>query len=135
MVLNLSGTVDFSEMHETAAPDDYDILPLRALSSTNIRIVRLLHWNSPYPKGFLTLQFAVYNNGYFCSQLQHTPATTPIQLHHNLSITMPGITTFPPFPTDVPTHPLLIVDYQLLLKNDEDEVNKLWKAATELGFW
>ena len=48
---------------------------------------------------------------------------------------MPGITTYPPFPTDVPTHPLLIVDYQLLLQNDQDEVNKLWKAATELGFW
>ncbi|TCD62168.1 hypothetical protein EIP91_007274 [Steccherinum ochraceum] len=48
---------------------------------------------------------------------------------------MPGITALPPFPTDVPTHPLLIVDYQLLVQNDEDEVNKLWKAATELGFW
>ncbi|KAH8082843.1 Clavaminate synthase-like protein [Cristinia sonorae] len=48
---------------------------------------------------------------------------------------MPGLTAFPPFPTDVPTHPLLIVDYQLLLQNDADEINKLWKAATELGFW
>jgi len=48
---------------------------------------------------------------------------------------MPGINAYPPFPTDVPTHPLLIVDYELLLKNDQDEINKLWKAATELGFW
>ncbi|THH17254.1 hypothetical protein EUX98_g9165 [Antrodiella citrinella] len=48
---------------------------------------------------------------------------------------MPGLTTFPSFPNDVPTHPLLIVDYQLLLQRDEDEVNKLWKAATQLGFW
>ncbi|KAI0637479.1 Clavaminate synthase-like protein [Trametes polyzona] len=48
---------------------------------------------------------------------------------------MPGLTTFPPFPTGIPTHPLLVVDYQLLQKGDENEVNKLWKAAKELGFW
>ncbi|TCD63370.1 hypothetical protein EIP91_005623 [Steccherinum ochraceum] len=48
---------------------------------------------------------------------------------------MPGLTSLPPFPNDVPTHPLLIVDYQLLLQKDEAEINKLWKAATELGFW
>lgn len=48
---------------------------------------------------------------------------------------MPGITSYPPFPDDVPTHPLLVVDYQLLLQNDQDEINTLWKAATELGFW
>ncbi|OBZ65469.1 1-aminocyclopropane-1-carboxylate oxidase [Grifola frondosa] len=41
----------------------------------------------------------------------------------------------PPFPEDVPTHPLLVVDYELLKVNDEDEIAKLWKAATELGFW
>ena len=48
---------------------------------------------------------------------------------------MPGLTTLPPFPEDVPTHPLLIVDYQLVQAGDEHEVNKLWRAATELGFW
>lgn len=48
---------------------------------------------------------------------------------------MPGLTTYPPFPEDVPTYPLLIVDYQLVKSGDEDEINKLWKAATELGFW
>ena len=48
---------------------------------------------------------------------------------------MPGLTSIPPFPQDVPTHPLLVVDYQLVKAEDVNEVNKLWKAATELGFW
>ncbi|RDX48491.1 Clavaminate synthase-like protein [Lentinus brumalis] len=48
---------------------------------------------------------------------------------------MPGLTTFTPFPEDVPTHPLLVIDYQLVKAGDAAEVEKLWKAATELGFW
>ena len=48
---------------------------------------------------------------------------------------MPGVTAFPPFPENVPTHPLLVVDYQLLKANDQNEMAKLLKAATELGFW
>lgn len=48
---------------------------------------------------------------------------------------MPGLTSFPPFPDDVPTHPLLVVDYNLLKAGDENEIATLWKAATELGFW
>ncbi|KAI0637480.1 Clavaminate synthase-like protein [Trametes polyzona] len=48
---------------------------------------------------------------------------------------MAAFEDLPPFPDDVPTHPLLVVDYQLLLKRDEAEIDKLWKAATELGFW
>ncbi|EJF60000.1 Clavaminate synthase-like protein [Dichomitus squalens LYAD-421 SS1] len=48
---------------------------------------------------------------------------------------MPGLTSFPPFPEDVPTHPLLVVDYQLIRAGDGQETEKLWKAATELGFW
>ncbi|KZT10025.1 Clavaminate synthase-like protein [Laetiporus sulphureus 93-53] len=48
---------------------------------------------------------------------------------------MPGIDKIPPFPEDVPTHPLLVVDYQLIQAGDENEVDKLWKAATQLGFW
>ncbi|KAI0923895.1 hypothetical protein AcV5_009309 [Taiwanofungus camphoratus] len=48
---------------------------------------------------------------------------------------MPGLITFPPFPKDVPTHPLLTVDYELIKADDADEIDKLWKAATELGFW
>ncbi|KAK7051466.1 hypothetical protein VNI00_004440 [Paramarasmius palmivorus] len=41
----------------------------------------------------------------------------------------------PPFPTDVPTHPLLIIDYELLKVGDEAEISRLWSAATSLGFW
>ena len=48
---------------------------------------------------------------------------------------MPGLTSSPPFPDDVPTHPLLVIDYQLVLTGDKEETEKLWKAATELGFW
>ncbi|KAI0094396.1 Clavaminate synthase-like protein [Irpex rosettiformis] len=49
---------------------------------------------------------------------------------------MPGLTnTLVPFPDNVPTHPLLVVDYALIVANDEAELDKLWKAATKLGFW
>ena len=48
---------------------------------------------------------------------------------------MPALTNFPVFPQDVPTHPLLVVDYELLKAGDESEMERLWKAATELGFW
>ena len=48
---------------------------------------------------------------------------------------MPGAITFPPFPDNVPAHPLLVVDYELLQAGDRAEIDKLWKAATELGFW
>ena len=48
---------------------------------------------------------------------------------------MPGLTTAPPFPEDVPTHPLLIIDYQLVRDGDQTETDKLWDAATKLGFW
>ena len=47
---------------------------------------------------------------------------------------MPG-TTIPPFPDDVPTVPLLVINYQLIKAGDTDEIDRLWKAATELGFW
>ncbi|KAH9037671.1 Clavaminate synthase-like protein [Lactarius pseudohatsudake] len=47
---------------------------------------------------------------------------------------MPDITP-PPFPDDVPTVPLLVIDYTLLQAGDEHEIDRLWKAATELGFW
>ena len=48
---------------------------------------------------------------------------------------MPGLTIVPPFPDDVPTYPLLVIDYELIKANDKDETEKLWKAATQLGFW
>ncbi|KAF8839135.1 Clavaminate synthase-like protein [Paxillus ammoniavirescens] len=47
---------------------------------------------------------------------------------------MPG-TTFPPFPTDVRTHPLLIIDFELIKAGDPVEIERLWEAATTLGFW
>ncbi|KAK0184094.1 Clavaminate synthase-like protein [Armillaria mellea] len=46
-----------------------------------------------------------------------------------------AIPTFPPFPDDVPTHPLLIIDYALLKAGDKEEIEKLWGAARQLGFW
>lgn len=48
---------------------------------------------------------------------------------------MPGLTTSVPFPQDVPTHPLVVVDFELIAAGYEYELDKLWKAATELGFW
>ncbi|KAJ7130713.1 hypothetical protein C8R46DRAFT_1168777 [Mycena filopes] len=47
---------------------------------------------------------------------------------------MPAL-QLPHFPSDVPTHPLLVIDYQKLLVKDEAEIAKLWSAATTLGFW
>ena len=44
-------------------------------------------------------------------------------------------TTAPPFPDDIPVAPLLVIDYALIKAGDQDEIDKLWKAATELGFW
>ncbi|TFY77537.1 hypothetical protein EWM64_g6475 [Hericium alpestre] len=47
---------------------------------------------------------------------------------------MPGI-AFPPFPEDMPTVPLLVIDYELVKSGDQAELNRLWEAATQLGFW
>ena len=48
---------------------------------------------------------------------------------------MPAVLDYPPFPDDVPTHPLLIVDYELIKQGNKEEIEKLWEAATKLGFW
>lgn len=53
----------------------------------------------------------------------------------NQTPNMPRLTTYPPFPEDIPTAPLQGVDYQVLKARDQGEIGKLWKAATELGFW
>jgi isopenicillin N synthase-like dioxygenase len=45
------------------------------------------------------------------------------------------VAAFPEFPTNVPTHPLVVVDYELIKNGDEKEMEILWKAATSLGFW
>ncbi|KAF8218784.1 Clavaminate synthase-like protein [Tricholoma matsutake] len=44
-------------------------------------------------------------------------------------------TTFPPFPDNVPTHPLLVIDYELIKAGDQGEIDRLWQAGTNLGFW
>jgi len=41
----------------------------------------------------------------------------------------------PPFPDNVQSHPLLVIDYELIKNGDFNEIARLWKAATELGFW
>jgi hypothetical protein len=41
----------------------------------------------------------------------------------------------PPFPADVPTHPLFVIDHARIEAGDEAEVDRLWHAATTLGFW
>ncbi|KAI0313561.1 Clavaminate synthase-like protein [Amylostereum chailletii] len=43
--------------------------------------------------------------------------------------------SIPAFPEDVPTVPLLVIDYERIKANDEAEIDRLWKASTELGFW
>jgi hypothetical protein len=48
--------------------------------------------------------------------------------------TMPAL-VLPPFPDNVPTHPLLVIDFALLKVNDPQEIDRLWEAATKLGFW
>jgi hypothetical protein len=51
---------------------------------------------------------------------------------HNFA--MPDIGP-PPFPEDVPTVPLVVIDYELIKERDATEIDKLWGAATHLGFW
>ncbi|TKX23451.1 hypothetical protein C1H76_4520 [Elsinoe australis] len=41
----------------------------------------------------------------------------------------------PPFPEDVTTAPLLRIKLGKLLKGDESEIDRLWKASCELGFF
>jgi hypothetical protein len=69
-------------------------------------------------------------------QQQHLLQLT-FKTYHSFqdTATMSGFTDYPPFPEDVPTHPLLVIDYALIKQRDEAEVNKLWEAATQLGFW
>ena len=47
---------------------------------------------------------------------------------------MPGL-SLPPFPDDIPTIPLLVIDYELIKAGDVREIERLWDAATDLGFW
>ena len=47
---------------------------------------------------------------------------------------MPGL-SLPLFPDDIPTIPLLVIDYKLIKAGDVQEIERLWDAATDLGFW
>jgi len=47
---------------------------------------------------------------------------------------MPGL-VLPPFPDNIPTAPLLVIDYALIKQGDQEEIDRLWKAGRELGFW
>ena len=47
---------------------------------------------------------------------------------------MPGI-VLPPFPDDIETAPLLVIDFALIKAGDKNETDRLWQAATGLGFW
>lgn len=40
-----------------------------------------------------------------------------------------------PFPEDLECHPLLVVDYELIKARSNDEISKLFKACTSLGFF
>ena len=46
-----------------------------------------------------------------------------------------AFTDLPPFPEDVPTAPLLRISLKRLIEGDEDEINQVWKASRELGFF
>lgn len=41
----------------------------------------------------------------------------------------------PPFPSDVPTAPLLRLSLQKLIDNDTSELNRLWEACCKVGFF
>lgn len=86
--------------------------------------------------GNKSLAFGIYRGTFVPiqrQQLLNSRGTTALK-HHDLA-TMPGLLNHPPFPDDVPTHPLLIVDYELLKAGDANEIEKFWTAATTLGFW
>ncbi|KAF7339074.1 Clavaminate synthase-like protein [Mycena venus] len=36
---------------------------------------------------------------------------------------------------DVPIHPLLVIDYELIKAGNKHEIERLWTAGTTLGFW
>ncbi|KAL1752676.1 hypothetical protein FB107DRAFT_219450 [Schizophyllum commune] len=60
---------------------------------------------------------------------------TPLSAASTAVFPSPSPPSYPPFPTDVPTHPLIIIDYERIRAGDSAEVDQLWKAATTIGFW
>lgn len=49
--------------------------------------------------------------------------------------TMTPTAILPSFPDDIPTHPLLIIDFKLIQERHPQEIDRLWEAATQIGFW
>ncbi|PPR01670.1 hypothetical protein CVT24_001499 [Panaeolus cyanescens] len=45
------------------------------------------------------------------------------------------MTELPPFPDDLPTQDLLVIDWERLEGGDLEEEDRLWEAATTWGFW
>lgn len=45
------------------------------------------------------------------------------------------VSNLPEWPSKVEAHPLLVIDFDLLKAGDQDEIDRLWKAGTTLGFW
>ncbi|KIJ24586.1 hypothetical protein M422DRAFT_119572, partial [Sphaerobolus stellatus SS14] len=45
------------------------------------------------------------------------------------------VPSYPPFPDNVHTHRLLIIDHELIKAGDCKEIERLMEAATSLGFW
>lgn len=66
-------------------------------------------------------------------------SSTHIPLTHRLvsPFTMPTSTRMPsvPFPDDIPTAPLRVIDYASLLAHDPVESKKLYQCAVDLGFF
>lgn len=48
---------------------------------------------------------------------------------------MSPTTPLPAFPSDIPTHPLLTIDFELIKERNPQEIDNLWQAATKIGFW
>ncbi|OQO06912.1 hypothetical protein B0A48_07478 [Cryoendolithus antarcticus] len=51
---------------------------------------------------------------------------------HNEDLAYPNL---PPFPSDIPTAPLLRISLSKLLSNDLTEITNLWNASRDLGFF
>ena len=45
------------------------------------------------------------------------------------------LTLQPAFPSNVPAHPLVIIDFKLIRGCNPQEIDKPWEAATKLVFW
>lgn len=48
---------------------------------------------------------------------------------------MPLTNNLPEFPSGLPVHSLHVIDYALLKDGNTVELQSLWEAATQTGFW